>query len=317
MYVGAQIVLGWGLTTQEVVTILGITSSGYIFTTTPVNSHSAGETILAPTFPTQQPTDPHWTQPQLLGYLARANNEFLADCGCFYRTATQNLVFGEVFQNTPTNCIEINRVAASTIYTEVTSLTRASGEVTCVTVNPHGLVTGSTFTMQNSTAGFSGTFEVDSVPSPTSLTYPQDAADGTATGGAILYFQRLYESTQAEFTMTDRTWRNDFLPSPTAWAEDRAGLYRWLVNGKPSSNFPCELLMSVRDDDTFGLLSGFLIPDPLVYLLRYKVLEYCWLTDGVQQDPARAAYCRQRYDRGVMAVRRFLGGLELGLKAGA
>jgi len=316
MYVGAQIILGWGLTTQEVVTIIGITSSGYIFTTTPANSHEPGETILAPTFPTQAPTDQFFTQAEMLGYLSRAQNEFLADCPVYYQLTQQNLAYGQIFQNTPANCIEINRVAASTYYSVITSITISGGVATVVTASPHGLQVGSTVFIQNPAAGFGGCYEVASVPSPTSLTYPTESADGTATGGAILYFSRIYETTQSELSMTDRTWRNEFVGTPQSWFEDRSGLYRFGVGGKPASNFPIELLCSIRDTDTLGLLDQFLVSDTLVYLLKYKVLQYAFSKDGIQQDPARASWCDERYKRGVMSVNRFLVGLQLGLKAG-
>lgn len=311
-----MLVIGWGLETAEVVTITGMTATGYIYTTKFVNPHAAGETILAPTFPTQQVTDSFFTQTEMLGYLSRAQNEFLADCPVYYQLSQQNLQYGQVFQDTPANCIEINRVAASTYYCVIASITIASGEATVVTESPHGLQVGSTIFIQNSETGFGGCYQVDSVPSPTSLTYPTESDDGTATGGAILYFSRIYETTQSEITMTDRTWRNDYVNTPNAWFEDRSGLYKWGVSGKPSSNFPVELLCSIRDTDTLGLLDGFLVNDTLVYLLKYKVLSFALSKDGVQQDPTRAAWCDERYKRGTMAVNRYLTGMQLGLKAG-
>jgi hypothetical protein len=317
MYPGAMVVVGWGLPTQEVVTITEVNSDGTILTTPIVNFHSAGETILGPTFPYQFPTDQAFTQSEMLGYLSRAQNEFLADCPVNYSLSQQNLIYGQVYQNTPTNCIEINRIAASQYFCVISSITITDGEATVVTASPHGLQVGSTINVQNEATGFSGVFQVDSVPSPTSLTYPQDHTDGTADGGIIVYFARMYETTSAEITQTNRTWRNEYANVPTQWFEDRSGLYRWGVGAKPSSNFPVELLCSIRDTDTLGLLDGFLVPDTLVYAIKMKVLEYAWSKDGIQQDPSRAAYAKSRYDKCVMATNRFLLGQNLGLKAGA
>lgn len=315
MYLGAMIIVGWGLSTAEVVTIMGVTSTGYIYTTALVNPHNPGEIVFAPTFPTQQTTDPHFLQSEMLGYLSRAQNELLADVPVNYALSQQTLQYGSVFQNTPANCIEINRIAASQIYIAIATLTRTGNVVTAVTTNKHGLQKGSTLYIQNPTTGFGGVFQVATVPSPTSFTYPQIGTNGSATGGAVLYFNRMYETTMTEITMTDRTWRNDYIPTPTAWGEDRSGLYRWFVNGKPSSNFPVELLCSIRDTDTLGLLDGFLIPDLLVPTLKYKVLSFAWSKDGVCQDPQRAAWCEERYKRGVLAIQRYLLGMNLGLKA--
>jgi len=311
MYDGAQVVVGWGLSNAEVVTITSVNGGGTINTTALVNSHNPGETILAPTFPSQVPVDEFFTQAQMIEWISRANNELLSQVPVAYLVSYQNLLYGQVFQNTPSNCIEINRVAASTYYCALTSLTRTNDEVVAVAQSPHGLAKGSTIFVQNATAGFGGVFEVDTIISPTSFSYPQTAADGSATGGAILYFSRIYETTQAEITMTDRTWRNDFVPTPGAWFEDRSGLYRWGVNGRPSSNYPVELLCSIRDSDTLTLLDGFLVPDTLVYLIKHKVLAYALGSENEQSDPARAAYCEQRFQRGVAAIRRYLEGFQL------
>lgn len=315
MYVGAQIVVGWGLDTAEVVTIIEINDDGTILTTSLVNSHDPGETILAPTFPTQQLTDPFFTQSEMLGYLARAQNEFLAFCPVYFELIQQGLVYGQIFQDTPDNCIQMVRVAASQYYAAIATLTRTDDVVLLVTEDPHGLQEGSTIFVQNEAEGFGGVVEVVSVPTPSSITYAQIGDDGVAAGGAILYFARLYETTQSEITMADRNWRNAYVNVPTAFFEDRSGLYRWGVNGKPSSNFPVELLMGIRDTDMLGLLDGFLVPDTLAYLLKYRALEFALSKDGVQQDPTRAAYCGQRFNRGVASVNRFLDGFTMGMKA--
>lgn len=315
MYVGAMIVIGWGLTTAEVVTITEINDDGTILTTTAVNSHNPGETVLAPTFPTQQVTDPFYTQSEMLGYLSRAQNEFLAACPCYYELSQQSLTFGQIYQDTPANCIEINRVAISTTYIAITTLARASNTVTLTSEDPHGLGPKSTIFIQNPTAGWGGVFEVLTTPSPTTLTYRQDAADDATTAGAILYWKRMYETTQAEISMTNRTWQNGYQQNPTQWFEDRSGLYRWGAGGKPASNYPVELLCSIRDTDTLGLLDGFLVSDMLVYIIKYGVLGYAWSKDGIAQDPSRAAYCRARFDRGCMSVNRYLESFKLSPEA--
>jgi hypothetical protein len=316
LYVGAMIVIGWGLSTQEVVTVLGIAPNGFVYMSAFANAHNPGEIVLGPTFPTQETTDPFYRQEEMLTYLARAQAEFLTDCPCYYEFSQQPLTYGQIIQATPSNCIEINRVAASQFFVPITSITIASNEATVVTGSPHGLQVGSSIFIQSPVAGFGGVFELDSVPSPTSFTYPQIKADGTAAGGSIYYFSRLYEVTQTELTMANRTWRNDYVGLPQSWFEDRTGLYKWGTGGKPASNFQAELLCSIRDTDTLGLLDGFLVNDVLVPALKYKTLAFAFGKDGVQQDPTRAAYCEDRYKRYVAATNRFLVGMSLGLKGG-
>jgi len=312
MYDGAQAVVGWGLSTAEVVTITALNSFNTINTTPLVNSHNPGETILGPTFPYEEPTDPFWSQTQMLEWISRANNELLSQVPVAYALFYQNLTYGTIFQNTPPTCIEINRAAVSQYMTVITSLTRTGNVVTLVSESPHGLVPGSTCFIQSATVGFGGVFEVATVISPTSFTYPQVASNGSATGGSILYFSRMYETTQAERTQTDRAWRNEYAASPLQWFEDRSGLYRWGVGNKAASNYPVELLCSIRDSDTLGLLDGFLIPDTLVYLLSYKVMAYALSSENEQSDPVRAKYCEDRFQRGIAAINRYLLGMGIG-----
>jgi len=316
LYVGAMIVIGWSLSTQEVVTVLGIAPNGFVYMSAFANSHNPGEVVLGPTFPTQQVTDPIFRQDEMLAYLARAQNEALTDAPAYYKFTQQALTYGTIIQPTPNNCIEINRIAASQYYCGIVSITITDNETTVITTSPHGLQVGSSIYIQNSASGFGGVFEVDSVPSPTSIIYPQIAANGSTTGGAILYFSRLYETTSIELTMTNRTWQNDYVGLPQSWFESRTGLYQWGLGGKPASNFQAELLCSIRDTDTLELLDGFLWPDEAMHIIKYKVLAYAFMKDGVQQDPTRAAYCEDRYKRGIMAVNRYLSGMGITLSSG-
>jgi hypothetical protein len=84
------------------------------------------------------------------------------------------------------------------------------------------------------------------------------------------------------------------------------------VGGNPTpagGDFPVELLCSIRDTDSLALTDGFLIPDILTYILKYKVLEYAWTKDGVQQNLSLAKYCADRFERGVLATTRWLNGV--------
>lgn len=63
---------------------------------------------------------------------------------------------------------------------------RASNVVTITTTTPHGFSVGQNVTVQGvSDSSFVGTFVVQSVPTPTTLTYNQTAADATSGGGTI------------------------------------------------------------------------------------------------------------------------------------
>ena len=151
-------------------------------------------------------------------------------------------------------------------------------------------------------------FQVSTVPTTRTLTYSQIAANATTTGGLIAYWTRLYESTQEELNMVNRQWQQT--PGfPSSFFEDRTGLYHWGLAPKPEVQTPVELLYSIRDADTLGLLDGFAVPDNVLYLCKWQALGYALEKIGVLQDMQRAAYCHERYNRGVLAVQRFVDAL--------
>src|SRR5580698_9201712 len=71
LYVGAQLVCGVTGTTLEVVTVTAV-DVGVSFTATFANGHAAGEPILAATFPVRYPTDPLFTQSEMIAYISSA-----------------------------------------------------------------------------------------------------------------------------------------------------------------------------------------------------------------------------------------------------
>ena len=314
MYVGALLVVDLYSLNQEIVTITALVP-GTSFTATFANSHSSGAVVLTATFPIQQPTDPFFTQSEMLSYLARAQNEFLAMVPSIFQLFQQQVIVNQIYQSTPITCIEIDRIALSNPNVAITSLTRSAGVVTSVTATPHNLSVGSKFAVFGTTGSpltdstFQGVFAVATVPDSTHFTYPQPIANSSSTGGFIGLWSRMYEQSQEEIAASHRDWATSFILTPTSWFEDRAGLYRWGTGAKPDSNYPVELLCSIRDSDVLLLTDGFLVPDMLLHYVKYKVLDYAWSKDGVQRNPAMAQYCRQRFDGGVLATNRWLDGL--------
>jgi len=313
LYVGALVVLGWQASDVEIVTVISVGTNS--FTANVANNHTSGETVLSPTFPLQQATDPIFTQAEMLGYLARAQNEFLSQCPVVYAMATGQTTYGQYLQSAPTNMIEMERVSLSQMSLTGVSLSRnGTGTVTATFGYPHGLVQNQTFTIYQSVdTSFLGAFAVATVTSPTVVTWLQDGTAGTSASASLGLFKRLYEQTQEENTMFDRTWRNDFTPVPTGWFEDRSGNYGWGLNSAPGGNFPMNLIYSTRGPGVLNLLSSFVVPDICVYIMKNLVLSYAWGKDGVFSSPLRSQWCKQRFDRGVAIVSRFFEGNELAL----
>jgi hypothetical protein len=315
MYPGAQLVVEVpGNAAQEVVTVLTVPSPT-TFTANFVNAHAAAAPVWGATFPTQEATDPIFTQAEMLQYLSRAQNEFLMAVPCFYQRFFQTVNIGQIYQDTPPTAILIDRIAASALDIGITSMVRAGGVVTLTAGGPTNLVQYNTFAVVNPTdASFAGVFAVISAPSPNVITYRQVGADGSTTGGTIQSMRRLYELTQEELVQQDRSWQSNYVGPLQSWFEDRAGLYRWGVGGRPSSNFPVELLCAVRDTDTLGLLDGFLVPDVCIHGVKALVMNYCQSKDGIAQQPQMAEFWLRRYSQVVIATQRYIQAMKMSTK---
>ena len=135
-----------------------------------------------------------------------------------------------------------------------------------------------------------GVFAVISAPSPNVITYRQVGVDALTTGGTIQSMRRLYELTQEELVQQNRNWQVSYVGPLQSWFEDRAGLYRWGVGGKPSSGFPA--------------LHG----------VKYLALNYCWSKDSVASQPQMAQFALKRYAQVVMATGRYIQAMKMGTK---
>ena len=312
IYVGAQLIIDPYLSTQEIVVVTAVIA-GVSFTAIFTEDHLSGATVIAATFPVQQPTDPFFTQSEVLSYLARAQNEFLARVPCIFAFCSQTVSVGQIYQSSPGAMIEINRIASSAPNLSITSLTRTAGTVTAIVSVEHGFSQYSRFSVLPgnglSDASFVGAFSVASVIDPYTFTYVQNAANGSATGGLIGLWTRLYEISQEELTMRDRNWMVENHTALYSWFEDRSGNYKWGVGERPGSNFPVELLYSIRDTDTLALTDYFLVPDIMLHLVKYRALEFCFQKDGQMHDESRAQYCAMRFNNGILACQRWLDGI--------
>lgn len=87
LYVGAQLVCGVTGANLEVVTVTAV-NVGVSFTAVFANAHQAGEWINGATFPVRYPTDPLFTQAEMLAYISSATSDFYTDVPLAYSIAT-------------------------------------------------------------------------------------------------------------------------------------------------------------------------------------------------------------------------------------
>lgn len=322
LYPGAMIVVGWQDSDAEVATVVAV-QSDTMFTANLVNNHASGEECFGATFPCQQPTDPIFTQSEIIDYIAQAQNEFLAKVPLILEPFPDNLLtLGVQVYPTPDTAIEMERVAIqstpdSTTF-DIATISRTGGTVTCVlaeSVNSDSwtaglpiLILGVTDTSFNSVNNAKFLLESVSVDGLT-LTWAQDAADSSSTGGQAIrpILTRLYESSQEQIAMNYPYWTtNPDSAICRAWYQDRTGVYNWGVAPIPQAGYYCDLLCSVRGSESLNLLSGFLVPDLLVYAIKAKVLQYIFSKNGVQRSPIRAAFFGKKFDFWVLLADRFL-----------
>jgi hypothetical protein len=95
-----------------ILTITAFDPVGLTITANFPAAYAAGSTLFAGTFSTQQPTDPIFTQAEVLSYLGRAQNEFLSKVPATYEFFENfPILLGQTFQTMPATAIEIRRVA--------------------------------------------------------------------------------------------------------------------------------------------------------------------------------------------------------------
>lgn len=327
LYPGAQIVIGYQLPDEELVTVLSVNQAANSFTCVIVNSHSPGDPVFGATFPTQQTTDPLYTQPEMLDYLAHAQNDFLNKVPLILDLFGGNLIsVGQQYYLLPPTAIELERVAVQNGLADaepIATVQRAGGVVTAILTLPSDftpalpvLVLGVNDPGNN--PSFNSISDYYTYPVATvstdglTLTWPQAGANfGPVAGnGAVVgapTLTRLYESAQEQLSMQNPAWQTSLGSQvPTNWYEDRSGVYGWGVAPIPTSNFWAELLCSVRDTVALGMLDSFLLPDCFAVYLNYYVLACAWGKSGEQSSPTMAKFAQQRFDYGVMLADRFL-----------
>jgi len=310
VYVGAMLVCDVDQN-AEVITVIAFDPVAGTITANFALAHVSGVALTGATFPTQQTTDPIFQQSEMIGYVARAQNEFLEQVPVSFALAYQQTATSQLYQPLPANAIELNHVSISQLSLPIETLVRSGSMVTATFVDPHGLKVNQTFWIINTLdPSFVGVFRVFSVVSPTQFTYLQYQPDSYTVNGTVAYFQRLYEVTQEELNLSNRQWRQG-AGTPNSFFEDRSGNYQWGLGPIPSVGAPVEVIFSQRDSDTLTLLDGFLIPDTILHYVKYLALSYIWQKDGVYRNDQLAKYSQERFKRGVAAVQRWIDSMQV------
>lgn len=116
IYVGAQLLVTQSDGTQpSAITVASVNPGAHTITANFTSSYFADAIIQGATFPSQHPTDPLFTQSEILGYIARAQNEFLSRVPIIFQFLSGYMIQpGTLNQTVPGNAIELERVAILT-----------------------------------------------------------------------------------------------------------------------------------------------------------------------------------------------------------
>ena len=343
LYPGALVVVGWHADDAEVVEIIDVVDDN-TFSGNLVNAHVSGESVFSATFPTQQPTDPVFTQAEIQGYIAQAQNEFLTKVPLIFEFFDQQTILGQSHQTVPDTAIELERVAVQTALTfNLVSIYRQYDTVWAtvvpdVTQPPYNFLPGLGILIDEvSDPSFNSASNQPYVLTGAASWLPGGGgygAGGYGQGGygggygallswsqtdpntiplegtgilSLPLWTRLYESSQNQIAMQNPNWAVDQSPSyPTNWFEDREGIYGWGLAPIPQAGFYLELLCSVRGPTFLNLLDSLEVPDVFAYPILYKSLEYCWNKNGIQRSPTLARWASAKFDYWVMLADRFL-----------
>ncbi len=114
----------------------------------------------------------------------------------------------------------------------------------------------------------------------------------------------LWEQGQTSADLINKYWGQNAPATPDWWFEDRVAFMTYGVTPIPLNAFAAELVYAQRDSEVLALNEGFLLPDPFLLYVMYGALAELFGKDGEQRDPARQAYCNQRFDLGVQVANR-------------
>lgn len=106
IYFGATLIIGRGTPNVETLIVLGVGLTS--FSATFANTHLAADTVSGATFPSGL-----FSQQEMLGYLANAENEFLIKVRPMYGSATQALSIAMRVYPQPASAIRIERISST------------------------------------------------------------------------------------------------------------------------------------------------------------------------------------------------------------
>lgn len=115
----------------------------------------------------------------------------------------------------------------------------------------------------------------------------------------------LRETSQSNLDQNDFRWQQQAASKPYTYFRD-VGLQTLGVWPRSNNTTPLELIYQQRSAALLGLADGFIIPDPFLIYVKYRVLEFAYSKDGEQRNPGLAKYWGGRFTMGCRIAKLFL-----------
>jgi hypothetical protein len=140
------------------------------------------------------------------------------------------------------------------------------------------------------------TTAVSVAPTAQNAALPADCQKPTRVGA---YGVPLRETSQSNLDSMDYRWNQQAAAGPYCYFRDKTGLQNLGIFPRANNTTPLEIVYEQRGAAVVGLADGFILPDPFLIYIKYRVLSYAYSKDGEQRNPGLARYYEGRYTAGV------------------
>ena len=124
----------------------------------------------------------------------------------------------------------------------------------------------------------------------------------------------LYDTTQTDLDLMEYSWGTGST-GPSAWYQDQINTQSIGFGPPPMAGMPATLFYSQSAPTTLGILSTFLIPDPMTVAVKWRTLAVCYSKDGEMRNPSLAKFAQSLYDIIIIASQKFMAGIDARIRA--
>ena len=118
----------------------------------------------------------------------------------------------------------------------------------------------------------------------------------------------LYNTSQTDLDLLEYSWNAD--GGPTAWFQDQINTQTLGFGPPPRVGNTATVFYSQSAPTTLGILSTFLLPDPMTVAVKWRTLAVCYSKDSEMRDPKKAAFAQQLYEMLVLICQKFMAGID-------